>query len=446
MMRDVYDVAIIGLGAVGTATGFLLAEFTNVQSLLFLEKENSAGRIASDRRTNSQTRHPFGGELNYTPEVMKAIKRYSDMIPSYANSKYGRGYDILRRTKSGMVLAVGKSEKDYLRKKFHDTVKPVFPYAELMEGREEIAKLEPYIVRGRRKEEEIGIIKLQADIVDFGELATSFQDNASNGQDKKINVKFNTKVKRIEGVSDGYDVHTHNGGSFSARYLVVSAGSYTLSFAKQLGLGGDFVAFPVAGKFYTSPSVIIGKVYTFQEEGVPFAATHADREWDGAVTRYGPTATPTLMFEKNRPDIKEFIDNLDPVLLDTIISKKAIRNIMIKNVAYSLPGVGRRLFWKYEARKIVPSIPYAHLKPAPEFGGVRTVGINKRTRELKLGEFTLPEIPKDGVNVCANMAPSPGASGCLGIAYKNVVKITKALGLEFDDEEFTKVFGKLPAV
>ncbi len=443
-MRDVYDVAIIGMGAVGTATGFLLAEFTDVRSLLFLEKENSAGQIASDRRTNSQTRHPFGGELNYTPEVMKAIKRYSDMIPSYANSEYGRGYDILRHTKSGMVLAVGENEKDYLRKKFHDTVKPVFPDAELMEDREEIAKLEPYIVRGRKKDEEIGIIKLQADMVDFGELARSFENNARKFEDKKISVKFDTKVERIDEVSDGYDLHTHNGRGFSARYLVVSAGSYTLSFAKQLGLGGDYIAFPVAGKFFTSASVINGKVYTFQEEGVPFAATHADREWDGAVTRYGPTAMPTLMFEKDKPDIKEFIDNLDPVLLDTIISKKAIRNIMLKNIAYSLPVVGRRLFWKYEARKIVPSIPYADLKPAPEFGGVRTVGINKKTRELRLGEFTLPEVPKDGVNVCANMAPSPGASGSLGIAYKNVVKITRALGLEFDDEKFTKVFGTLP--
>jgi len=65
---------------------------------------------------------------------------------------------------------------------------------------------------------------------------------------------------------------------------------------------------------------------------------------------------------------------------------------------------------------------------------------------LKLGEFTLPEAPKDGVNVCANMAPSPGASGSLGIAYKNVVKITRALGLDFDDEKFTKVFGTLPVV
>ncbi len=445
MMTDFYDVAIIGMGAVGTATGFLLAEFTNVQSLLFIEKENSAGQIASDRRTNSQTRHPFGGELNYTPEVMKAIKRYSDMIPSYATSEYGHGYDILRRTKSGMVLAVGKSEKDYLRKKFHDTVKPVFPYAELMEDKEEIAKLEPYIVNGRKKDEEIGIIKLQADIVDFGELARSFEDNARKHQDKKIHVKFNTKVERIEDVSCGYKIYIPNGGSFSARYLVVSAGSYTLSLAKQLGLGGDFVAFPVAGKFYTSPSVINGKVYTFQEEGVPFAATHADREWDGAVTRYGPTATPTLMFEKDKPDIMEFVHNLNPVLLDTVISKKAIRNIMIKNIAYSVPGVGRHLFWKYEARKIVPSIPYADLKPAPEFGGVRTVGINKRTRELKLGEFTLPEVPKDGVNICANMAPSPGASGCLGIAYKNVVKITRALGLDFYDEKLTNVFGTLPS-
>src|SRR5436309_15239690 len=132
-MRDVYDVAIIGMGAVGTATGFLLAEFTNVQSILFLEKENSAGQIASDRRTNSQTRHCFGGELNYSPEVIKAIKRYSEMIPAYANSKYAHGYDILRRTKRRMVLAVGKNEKGYLRKKFEETVKPVFPDAELIE-------------------------------------------------------------------------------------------------------------------------------------------------------------------------------------------------------------------------------------------------------------------------------------------------------------------------
>src|SRR5438093_13765703 len=164
---------------------------------------------------------------------MKAIKRYSDMIPSYANSKYGRGYDILRHTKSGMVLAVGKSEKDYLRKKFHDTVKPVFPNAELMEDKEEIAKLEPYIVRGRKSDEEIGIIKLEADIVDFGELARSFEDNARKHQDKKIHVKLNTRVERIEDVSGGYKIHVSNGGSFSARYLVVSAGSYTLSLAKQ---------------------------------------------------------------------------------------------------------------------------------------------------------------------------------------------------------------------
>ncbi len=223
-MRDVYDVAIIGMGVVGTATGFLLAEFTNLQSLLFLEKENSAGRIASDRKTNSQTRHPFGGELNYTAAVMKAIKRYSDMIPSYVDSKYGQGYDILRRTKGGMVLGVGKNEKDYLRKKFYDTVKPVFSNAELMEDKEEIAKLEPYVVKGRNKDEGIGIIKLEADMVDFGELAKSFEDNARKRPDKKIDVKFNTRVERIEEVPYGYDAHANYGGSFSARYLVISLG------------------------------------------------------------------------------------------------------------------------------------------------------------------------------------------------------------------------------
>src|SRR5207249_10199847 len=181
------------------------------------------------------------------------------------------------------TLTDRKNDKDYPTNNIPDTATPVFTKTKLMEDKEEIAKLEPYIVRARKSDEEIGIIKLQADIVDFGELARSFEENALEHQDKKIHVKFNTKVKRIQEVSDGYDLRIRNGGSFSARYLVVSAGSYTLSFAKQLGLGGDYVAFPVEGKFYTSPSVINGKVYTFQEEGVPFAATHADREWDGAV-------------------------------------------------------------------------------------------------------------------------------------------------------------------
>src|SRR5207247_10657853 len=108
--------------------------------------------------------------------------------------------------------------------------------------------------------------------------------------------------------------------------------------------------------------------------------------------------------------------------------------------------VASSVFVKYAERHIVPTIPYADLKPTPEFGGVRNVGINKRTRELKLGEFTLPEVPQDGVNICADMAPAPGASGTLGIADKNVLKITRALGLDFDDEKFTKVFGTLPAV
>src|SRR5436305_15093895 len=158
------------------------------------------------------------------------------MIPAYAKRKDAHGYDILTHTRIGMVLAVGKNEKDYLRKKFHDTVKPVFPYAELMEDKEEIAKLEPYIVRGRKKDEEIGIIKLQANMVDFGELARSFEDNARKHQDKKIHVKFNTRVERIEDVSDSYEIHISNGGGFSARYVVVAAGSYTLSLAKQLRL------------------------------------------------------------------------------------------------------------------------------------------------------------------------------------------------------------------
>ncbi len=436
-----YDVLILGGGSLGSATAYMVSEFTGAKRIGHLEKEGGIGLVASNRETNSQTRHPFGGEDNYDLERMRKVKKASDMIPDYLDSTYGRGYDLLR-TGLGMALAVG-DEIPYLARRFEDTIKPVFPDAEFMEDKREIEKLEPYIVRGRPEDEGMAVAKLSADTVDFGGLAKSFVDNASKHGDR-YRLWLNKKVNGIEETADGYRVTTSDGSEFSTRFLVISAGSYTLSLAKKIGLGKDYVVFPIDGKFFVTSKpepYINGKVYTVQEVGVPFANVHADRDWEG-FTRYGPTASFTTKFEKGKPDTEEFVNNLDPVLLDVMRSDKpinrAIRATIIKNTIYSMPIVGRRLFWKNEARKIVPSLKYEDLLPAPKLGGVRAVAVNRKTGDVKLGEMTLHE---EDVNVVGNISPSPGASGCLYRGYENMKAVVRSLDLDFYSDRLEEVFG-----
>jgi len=447
-MIRAYDVVVIGAGVVGSATTFLLAEFTDVKSLAVVEKECGVAMVASDRRTNSQTRHPFGGELNYSLAKMRAIKRASDMIPRYVKSRYGGRRDILRQS-SAMALAVGDEEVEELRRRYEDTVKPVFPSAQFTDRRDEIEEVEPYVVRGRPEGQKIAAIKLSADVIDFGELARSFIDNALKAREGKVDLRFEEMVKSIRENPDGYELATEDGRRLSCRYLVIAAGAYSLSLAKQIGLGREYVAFPVDGKYFKSKPVIRGKVYTVNRTGVPFANVHADKDWEG-FTRYGPTVTPTIDFEKGRPDLKELIKNLDEALLDILFSdegtKKAIREVMFRNTLYNLPIVGQRLFYEKEVKKMVPSLRYTDLDPAPELGGVRAAAVNRRTRQVRLGEMVLPEEGERGEfdRVRAIMSPSPGASACLGIGYDTMTDIVRSLDLEFDSDKFGKIFEACP--
>ncbi len=433
-MRE-YDVCIIGAGSVGTATAFILSRYTNVRRIIILDKENGIAKVASSRDTNSQTLHPCGIELNYTKDKTEDILKASGMVKDYART-FGRGFEILKPV-NAMVLAI-EDEISYLEKRFDDVIKPSFPKSSLID-RKEIGKLEPRVVKGRNAEERIEAINSKGYIVDFGELSKSFIENTKSADGKEITVKLGEPVDRIEKFSDGYNVKARSQEPFLARYLVISAGTYTHHLARQIGLGGYYIVFPVYGNFFTSKPMVSGKVYRVQKEGVPFASVHADRDWEG-YTRYGPTASLTAGFEKGRRDIMEYVSNIDTSLLRTAASERKMMEVLYRNITYSLPG-GRRLFWRNEVGRIVPSLRYEDLKPSNTIGGVRTIPIDRRTGKPELSEKSLV-----GENVIGNLTPSPGASGCLGIAYKNTKEIAKVLGLEFDDDKFEEVFRNPPHV
>ncbi len=81
-MREV-DVLIVGGGVSGTALLFCLARYTNLGSVLLLEKEKQLALINSRSTNNSQTIHCGDIETNYNLEKALQVNRRANMLVRY---------------------------------------------------------------------------------------------------------------------------------------------------------------------------------------------------------------------------------------------------------------------------------------------------------------------------------------------------------------------------
>ena len=229
-----------------------------------------------------------------------------------------------------------------------------------------------------------------------------------------------------------------DGGSrqVRARHVVVNAGAHSLLMAQQMGYGLEYSCLPVAGSFYFTPDVLQGKVYTVQNDKLPFAAIHGDPDVRApGKTRFGPTALLLPLLERYKPaSFWEFLKvlRLDWAVLTVfwqLFKVADIRNYIVKNLLFEVPWLRRRLFLA-DARKIVPDMGLSDLSFAEGYGGVRPQLINKRERRLMLGEARISARP----GLVFNVTPSPGGTCCLGNAAADLEAIATRLGCRFDQQ------------
>ena len=193
--------------------------------------------------------------------------------------------------------------------------------------------------------------------------------------------------------------------------------------ARAAGLEYRFL--PVAGSFYYTPKLLNGKVYTVQNDKLPFAAVHGDPDiLMPGMTRFGPTAIVLPLLERYRwSTLPEFLQVTKPEwsvmkVMGGLLREPEVRAYMLRNMLYEIPGVRERLFLK-EARKIVPSLQLEQLHFAKGIGGIRPVMIDKQQQRLRLGEAQIDP----GSGILFNMTPSPGATSCLGNARRDAERI-----------------------
>lgn len=443
--NSIYEVAIIGGGISGTALLYSLSHYTNINRIALIEKNPEVALGNSHKTSNSQTLHFGDIETNYTLEKAQKVKRAASLVKNYILRN-----DVQQETYSKyhkMVLAIGKEQTEELRERYKE-FKSLFPKLRLID-KEEIANIEPNVVKDRAPEEEIiALFTEEGYTVDFQKLAQSFLKKSIATEEKTIDLMMGTRVKSIQKKGELYEIQTDK-DVVVAKVVVITAAAYSLLFAKSLGYGQNYALLNVAGSFYLAPGVLNGKVYTVQLKKIPFAAIHGDSEvHDPSKTRFGPTAKVTLLLEpRNYASIFNYFQTAGLSInafmsFFNILSDTAILKYILRNFIYDIPFIGRRLFLK-EVQKIVPSIQLSELQLAKGYGGIRPQIVNLKTKRLEMGEAKI-----EGKNILFNITPSPGASTCLQNAEYDTEKILAFLGQDytFDKNRFLQDLEDEPAL
>lgn len=439
--QDIYDVVVVGGGVCGTSLLYSLSQYTNVENIALIEKNEAVAQVNSKHTSNSQTLHFGDIETNYSLEKARSVNAGASLVKAYL-LRYDAAQTIYTKYHK-MVLAVGAQQVQKLRDRY-DSFKTLFPDLRLIE-RAEIEALEPNVLKGRDAEEEtLALFTPEGYTVDYGRLSQSFVQNATKDTEKSVEIMTGTRVLSIEeagSATEQYFVITTSNGELRAKTVAVTSGAHSLLFAKQMGYGQDYALLSVAGSFYFAPHLLNGKVYMVQMAKLPFAAIHGDPEvHDAQQTRFGPTAKVMPMLERGQyGTVWEYFKTAG-LSLDAfrsffnILSDWTILVYIIMNFIYDIPLIGKRLFIR-KVRKIVPSIRLKDLTFAKGYGGIRPQVVNLKTRQLEMGEAKIT-----GKRILFNITPSPGASTCLQTAKESCQQLVGFLGegYAFEEERFVE--------
>ncbi|EKE18677.1 MAG: hypothetical protein ACD_9C00263G0003 [uncultured bacterium] len=436
-------VAILGGGITGSSIFYTLAKYTNVKSIVLIEKCEEIGQVNSRENNNSQTLHFGDIEANYSFEKAAKTKVASEMVVSYLGTLSENEKEIYKKSFK-MLLAVGKKEIKTLEERFLQ-FKKLFPELKLITA-DEIEKIEPLIAKGRKKSEKIAACYSDNGyVVDFGKLAKNLTSRACAISPTTNQLFLNTKVIKISKKDQGFLIET-NKKTFFAETVVVAMCSHSLMFAKSLGYGKEFSILPVGGNFYTSSrKVLNAKVYTMQSDKLPFAGVHGDPNiHNESETRFGPTANVMPFLERN--DLKTFTDFIKSSFYNfssikafaKVLSEKTLFTYLAKSLIYEVPFLGPRTYAKL-CQKIIPTLKYEDFKNGKSKAGIRPQLINIETQKLQMGEVEI-----EGDKILFNITPSPGATACFKNAKESVKKTIRFFdgAYSFDEKSFEKDFSK----
>ena len=274
-----YDVAIIGGGIVGTATGMALGEAGT--SVVILEKED---RLAAHQTGNNSGVIHSG--LYYKPGTLKAdnCTRGRELLYLFCE-EHGIAHDRCGK----IVVATREEELPFL-----DDLEKRGRANGLRRlrriGREEICELEPHVA---------GIAGLHVPdtgIIDFGSVTQTY---ARIVRDRGGEIRLGNRVRKVIAKGDGIVLETSL-GVVRAKNLINCGGLQSDRIARMCGVDPGVKIVPFRGEYYeiveNRRHLVKNLIYPVPDPRFPFLGVHFTRMVSGGLEA-GPNAVLAIKRE-----------------------------------------------------------------------------------------------------------------------------------------------------
>lgn len=226
-----FDVIVIGCGVVGAATAFELSKYK--LKVLILEAENDLAMGTT--KANSAIIH-----AGYDPAPGTLMARLNVRGNRLAGELCEK-LDVPFKRVGSLVLAFSGEDMEHIKKLYDRGVENGVPDMSLLSGAE-VRELEPAVAEDVKG----ALYAPTAGIIDPWDYTLALAETAvRNG----AQIRFYSRVVKIENTGRGFSVLTENGGEFSAKYIINAAG-IDGDLVHSLACGEEFSIIPVRGQYF----------------------------------------------------------------------------------------------------------------------------------------------------------------------------------------------------
>jgi (S)-2-hydroxyglutarate dehydrogenase len=387
-MTPPFDVAIVGGGIVGLATGLALSSRSPRCSLVILEKEEGLARHQSGR--NSGVLH---SGIYYRPGSLKAANcREGKRAMEQFCDEQGIPYEICGK----VIVAVEEGERALLHGLFERGVANGVR-CEIV-SRERLAELEPSAAGiGGIHVPETGIVDYRRVCERLGALL----------EERGHRIVLRARVTGIRRAG-ATTVLASTAGDFEARLVVNCAGLHCDRVARMSGRSPDARIVPFRGEYFEIASarrhLCRNLIYPVPDPRFPFLGVHFTRRIDGSV-ECGPNAVLAFAREGYRMTDVNLADLAETLTYPGFL-RMAARHWRT-GLGEMWRSISKRAFTR-ALQRLVPDVRDEDLLPAP--AGVRAQAV---TPEGDLVDDFLIQDADGAIHV--NNAPSPAATASLQI-------------------------------
>jgi L-2-hydroxyglutarate oxidase LhgO len=274
MAERPWDIAIVGGGIVGLATGLELLRRHPDLRLVILEKEDAIGQ--------HQTGHNSGvihSGIYYAPGSLKATLcvKGKQMLLDFCE-QHNIIYDLVGK----VIVATDEEELPRLQNLYERGQKNGVPGLEMI-GPERLKEIEPHCVGIK------ALYSPETGIIDYSVIAQKYAEliQAAGGE-----IRTNHEVTGIARRGNMRLLETP-AGSIETRYVISCAGLYADRVAKLTGGASEPQIVPFRGDYYMlrpeKSDWVWGNIYPVPDPRFPFLGVHFTRRMNGDVW-LGPNA------------------------------------------------------------------------------------------------------------------------------------------------------------